>query len=81
MTAEQITQLVLEIAPSLIAILTMIGTIAKVLLSFRDLKKQVVDMKCIDELKEQMSQIIQENYELKKTLNETMTKIDHVRRD
>lgn len=80
MTAEQIVELVVSILPSLIAIFTTIGVIIKTLKEFSELKKQVTDMKAIEDIKTQLSQIIKENYELKKTLNETMTKIDHVQR-
>lgn len=81
MTAEQICNLILEISPSVIAILTMLGMVLKLMGEIKVLKKQVVDTRPYDELKAQMSEVIRENYELKKTLNECMTKIDHVRRD
>lgn len=80
MTTEQIIQIVIGVFPSLTAIVTMIGVIAKTISAFTKLKKQVTDMKDISELKVQMKQVLQENYELKKTLNETMTKIDHIER-
>ena len=35
----------------------------------------------IQELKNDMKIVLQENYELKKALNEVLSKIDHVRRD
>lgn len=80
MTTEQITQLILQIAPSVITILSMIGVVIKVIGQIKALKKQVVDMKPYEDLKSQLSTVLQENYELKKTLNECMTKIDHVKR-
>lgn len=81
MTTEQITQLILQIAPSVVTIFTMIGIVAKVLSQLASLKKQVTDMKAVKEVNEKLATLIQENYELKRTLNETMTKIDHVRRE
>lgn len=78
--SEQITQIILMIAPSVITIFSMIGVIAKVIYNFKSLKKQVVDMKDMKEVKEQMSALLKENRELKKTLNETMTMIDRVQR-
>lgn len=80
MSTAQITSLVISLAPSLLAILTMIGVIAKVLHSFAVLKKEVADMKCIKELNSKLEEVIQENLELKKSLNEAMTMIDHVER-
>ena len=80
MTSDQIINVVMQIFPSVIAILTMAGCIFRVLRDFKDLKRQVTDMKCIQELKDQLSLIIRENYELKKKLNETLTKMDHIER-
>lgn len=81
MTVEQIVELVVSILPSVIAVLTTVGVIIKTLKEFAALKQQVTDMKAIEDVKQQLSAILQENYALKKTLNETMTKIDHVQRD
>lgn len=76
-----IQEIIILVGPYVLSALTFIGVIAKVVSSFIKLKKEVLDLKCIDELKGQMKQVLEENYQLKKTLNETMTKIDHVRRD
>lgn len=81
MSAQQIYELVLALAPSVIAILTMVGAIARVLYSFKSVKKEVNDLKCLDEIKLQVAEVLRENAELKKTLKEAMTKIDHVKRD
>lgn len=80
MTTDQIISTVMQVFPSVIAILTMVGCIVRVLKDFKDLKEKVTDMKCIQDLKDQMGLVIQENYELKKKLNETLTKIDHIER-
>lgn len=80
MTTEQITSLIISLCPSVLAILTMLGVVLRVLHDFRDLKKQVTDMKAIQDLNVKMGQLLQENYELKKKLNETLTKIDHIQR-
>lgn len=78
---EQIVQWIIAILPSVIAVATTIATIIKTLKEFASLKAQVVDLKALDELKVQLQQVMTENYELKRTLNETMTKIDQVKRD
>lgn len=80
MTTEQIVEWVIAILPSVISVLTTVGVIVKTLKQFADLKKQVTDMKAIEDLRDELHQVIQENYSLKKTLNETMTKIDHIDR-
>lgn len=80
MTTQQIIDIVLSIFPSALSILTAVGIVFKVVKQFADLKKQVVDMKDLTILKNQMQEVLKENYELKATLNETMTKIDHIER-
>lgn len=79
--SQQIIDIIVSVFPSVLSILTTVAVVAKVVRDFVALKKQVTDMKCIDELKSQMRVVLEENYALKKTLNETMTKIDGVRRD
>lgn len=80
MTTDQIISLVIGICPSVIAILTALSVVLRVIKDFKDLKKQVADMKCFDELNVKISNLIQENYELKRTLNQTLTKIDRIER-
>lgn len=79
--SEQITEIILLIAPSIITILSMLGIVAKVILNFKALKKEVLDLKGVENLKIQLGQVIQENHELKCAMNELLTKIDHVKRD
>ena len=80
MTSDQIISTVMQILPSVLAILTMVACIVRIWGDFKEVKKQVADMKCIQEVKDQMSLVIRENYELKKKLNEMLTKIDHIER-
>lgn len=80
MTTEQITSLIIAIAPYLLTVLTTVGLILKIVRDFKELKRQVIDLKDMRELNEKMSRILEENYELKKKLNETLTKIDHIQR-
>lgn len=81
MTAQRVYEILLAILPSLMTICTVIAVIWKVIKEFVALKKQVTDMKDLKDVKMQLNAVLQENYELKKTLKETMTKIDHVKRD
>lgn len=80
MTTEQIIDLVMSICPSVIAILTMVSVVLRTMKEFRDLKKQVTDMKSVEDLNIRVGRVIQENYDLKKQLNELLTKIDHIER-
>lgn len=75
-----IQEIIILIGPYVATAITFIGVIAKVISSFRKLKKDVVDMKEVTEIKHQMKELLEDNRDLKKKLNETMTKIDHVER-
>lgn len=80
MTIDEVVQLVVSVLPSVIAVFTTLGLIIKTLHEFTALKKDVVNMKAMEDVRNDLRQVIQENYELKKTLNETMTKIDRIQR-
>lgn len=80
MTYEQIIELVIQILPSVIAFCTTVGMIIKTVKEFAVLRKEVANMKSIEDLKADLGKVIEENYQLKKTLNDTMTKIDHIER-
>lgn len=80
MTAQAVYELVLAILPSLMAIGTFIGIVLKIIGDFKALKKEVYDLKCIDELKKQVSILSKENAELRMELRQLLTKIDHVER-
>lgn len=81
MTIEQVVELIVSIIPSLIAVITAVALVLKTLKEFVELKKEVTDMKAIEDLKVQIHSVVEENYNLKKALNEALTKIDHVKRD
>ncbi len=80
MTEQIVSLIIIGICPNLISIMTAIGLIMRVMREFKALKAQVIDMKSIDALNATMNQVMRENYELKKKLNETLTKIDHIER-
>lgn len=80
MTTDQIAQLIISLAPSVIAILAMIAAVARVMHEFKRVKKQVTELRSGEELNNKMGQLVQENYELKKKINELLTKIDHIQR-
>lgn len=80
MTTDQIISIIISVFPSALAILTMVGVVLRVVKDFNALKAQVTDMKDIRDLNDKLGDLIRENYELKKKLNETLTKIDHIER-
>lgn len=77
---EQIVSWVVAVMPSIISVLTTVGIIIKIAKEIKSLKKEVVDMKDIEEIKRQLQALSEENYELKKTLNETLTVLTKVKR-
>lgn len=79
--SEKVTEIILMIAPHIITILSMIGIVAKVIISLKTLKKDVLEVKRIEQRLDDMERkYVEENRELKKKLNETMTIIDRVQR-
>lgn len=87
MTTDKIIDIITALGPYIIIVLTVVATIIKVFMEFRQLAKEfkllhqkVNDNKEIKELNEKVGYILQENYELKKKLNELLTKIDHIER-
>lgn len=80
MTTEQITQLIISVGPTVLGILIMIATVVRVMHEFKKVKTHVDEMRSAEELNNKMGQVIQENYELKKKINELLMKIDHIER-
>lgn len=81
MEIEQIIDWVIAILPSVIAVLTTVGVVINVIKQFKQLKKDVAEMTAMEEIRTQLRQVVEENYSLKKKLNETMSMIDKVRRE
>lgn len=80
MEIDQIVSWIVAILPSVIAVLTTIGVVIEVIKKFKKLKDDVANMTAMKEIREELKQVVQENYALKKKLNETMTLIDKVHR-
>ena len=87
MSIEQITEWIIAILPSVIAVLSFVAVIFKTLKEFRESKKEIFNYtdltetrKEIIEAKNQLKQVISENYELKKAIKELLTKIDKIQR-
>lgn len=87
MNFEQIMSIIVAAAPSLTAIIGIIAAVVKnksyskeVISKFEETRKAVMDTKQYEDLKTQLKIAHQENYELKKKINELLTKIDHIQR-
>ena len=80
MELEQIVQWTITALPSVTAVLfTFIG-VFKLIRDFKRLKFDVKDANAMKDLRAQIRQVIVENRMLKKTLRETLSKMDHVYR-
>lgn len=81
MDINTIVSYVLDILPSFIAVLSTVGLILKVIKDFKKLKGDVSNMTAMEDIRNQLKEVLQENAKLKKQLNETLTKIDKVHRE
>lgn len=88
---EQIMTVIVAAAPSLTAIIGVVVAVIKGIKSnkstnqelinkFENLKAEVVKTKEYETLKDQLLLVHRENIELKKKLNELLTKIDRIKR-
>lgn len=91
MTFEQIMAIVVAAAPSLTAIIGIVAAVVKgiktskttsedVINKFEEVRQEIFNTKEYSDLKSQLTLAHQENYELKKKINELLTKIDHIDR-
>lgn len=91
MTLEQIYLVLVAAAPSLTAIVGVITAVIKmikegkhtnqqVIDKFEEVRQEIFNVKEYKDLKDQLSIVHQENAELKRTMNELLTKIDHISR-
>lgn len=76
---DQITTYIVSILPSLTAILAMVLMVTKVLRSFNSLRDEVKNSKEMEEIKNQIQIVVQENYELKKQIKTLVNKIDKIK--
>ena len=81
MDVNTIVEYIIAVLPSVIAVFTTIGVIIKTLKEFKSLKKQVTDMKAMEDVRDQLKMILQENYQLKDQLNKSIAKINHVNKE
>lgn len=91
MTFEQIMAIVVAAAPSLTAIIGIVAAVVKsirsnkatsqdVINKFEEVRQEIFNTKEYSDIKDQLKLAHQENYELKKKINELLTKIDKIDR-
>lgn len=80
MTTSLIMAALLALAPAITSVVGQIITFIKQKGELKPLIQAVKDTKEYDELKDQLAIVHQENIELKKKLNELLTKMDHISR-
>lgn len=81
MEINTIVEYIIAILPSVIAVLSTVGLIGKTISQFKKLKEDVSNMTAMEDVRNQLREVLQENASLKKQLNETLTKIDKVHRE
>ena len=80
MTMNLIMAALIALAPTITSITGQIITFIKQRGELKPLITEIRSTKEYDELKDQLAIVHQENIELKKKLNELLTKIDHITR-
>lgn len=89
---EAIYAVIMAATPALTSIIGIIFAVVKgiktskststdVINKFEEVRQEIFNTKEYSELKDQLRIAHQENYELKKKLNELLTKIDHIQRN
>ena len=81
-----IETLIMVYSPLVVAIIGIVCAFCKMIKNIKQIRtdnmlSNVEKNAQIQELKNDMKIVLQENYELKKALKEVLSKIDHVRRD
>jgi phage regulator Rha-like protein len=77
---DEIMLLILEAAPSIAAVASVIIACVKLIKKFNELKGEVIQTKEYKEIKRELAASHRENVELKKQISELLTKIDRVER-
>ena len=78
MVFSDIETLIMAYAPLLVTIIGIITSIIKMISVLKTNKKESNEQ--ITEIKGELQEVVNQNYALKKQLNELLTKIDHVDR-
>lgn len=76
----EVLNIILTVLPAAIAVITEVGVVGIVKGVINACIKKINDNSEFVEVKKLMSTVVQENYELKKQINELLTKIDNIKR-
>lgn len=76
---DQITTYIISILPSLITIISVICMVVKIIKQFTSLREEVKNSKEMEDIKNQIQIVVQENYELKKQIKTLVNKIDKIK--
>lgn len=76
---DQVVAYIVAIAPSLITIISVICMVVKIIKQFTTLREEVKNSKEMEEIKNQIQIVVQENYELKKQIKTLVNKIDKIK--
>ena len=76
---DQVVAYIVAIAPSLITIISVICMVVKIIKQFTSLREEVKNSKEMEEIKNQIQIVVQENYELKKQIKLMVQKLDKVK--
>lgn len=76
---DQVVAYIVAIAPSLITIISVICMVVKIIKQFTSLREEVKNSKEMENIKNQIQIVVQENYELKKQIKTLVNKIDKIK--
>ena len=76
---DQIVAYIVAIAPSLITIISVICMVVKIIKQITSLREEVKNSKEMEDIKNQIQIVVQENYELKKQIKTLVNKIDKIK--
>lgn len=79
-SVEQILLMIVGASPALGAIIGIVVAVCKLIARFEKIKSEIIDTKEYQTLKDQLVLVNKENRELKRKLNELLTKIDKIDR-
>lgn len=80
MTIETLILCLVAASPSVVAIIAIICAVCKLIKSFSETKQAVMNTKEYENLKLELQLAHEQNRQLKKKLNELLTKIDRIAR-
>ena len=78
---SELVLLIIAVAPSIMSIVMSTGLFIAIVQKFKNLRDDIKAREDIEELKARFKKVLDENYELKKLINELLEKIDGIKRN